>query len=252
VVKPSTSQRSPLSPTRWPTDAFLWTRSLIAFAIIATAFILGQIFEAFIAGALGTSRADLLAAHLTWGIAIGQYASYLPLVAVIVIVLPWLARRSLHDLGLDAITPRILGTGIGGAVAMYAVTIGAAQLQLVLTHQKPEETALTLFQSAHDPGLVIAFGALAAVAAPIAEELVFRGFLFNAILRYTPMWLAAAISGALFGLSHGSLSAALPLAGAGVVLAYVYYTSGSLTAAMVTHGLFNLINVLLIAFFKVS
>ncbi len=252
MVKLSTSQRSPLSPTRWPTDAFAWPRSLLAFVVIAAAFVLGQILEAFTASALGTSRADLLAAHLTWGIAIGQYASYLPLVAVIVVVLPWLARRSLRDLGVGAISPRIIGTGLAGAVAMYAVTIGAAQLQFAFTHEKPVETALTLFQSSHDQALVIAFGALAAIAAPIAEELVFRGFLFNAILRYTPAWVAAALSGVLFGLSHGSVSAALPLAGAGVVLAYVYYTSGSLTAAMVTHGVFNLVNVLLIAFFNVS
>jgi len=50
----------------------------------------------------------------------------------------------------------------------------------------------------------------------------------------------------LFGISHGSLSAFLPLAASGVVLAYVYQRSGSLTASMISHALFNLINVALI------
>jgi len=84
------------------------------------------------------------------------------------------------------------------------------------------------------------------------EEFVYRGFLFNALLRYAPVWIAALVSGLLFGISHGSLSAFLPLAASGVVLAYVYQRSGSLTASMISHALFNLINVALITLAKPS
>jgi len=109
-----------------------------------------------------------------------------------------------------------------------------------------------LFTSTHDPLLAMAFGVLAVVIAPFVEELMFRGFLFNTILRYTPVWAAATLSGIVFGLSHGSLTAFVPLAGSGIVLAYVYYVTGSLPASMLTHALFNAINVALIALGKAT
>jgi membrane protease YdiL (CAAX protease family) len=251
VEKPSTSERSPLSPTRWPAEAFSWQRSLIVFVALAFAFYLGLRLDAYVAlQLLGSTRHDFSTSNLTWGIAIGQYVSYLPILVVLLVALPWLSRRSLHDLGLRGFDRTTVVAGVLGAVAMYAVTIGIANVQFFFTHQKPEETAITLFTSTHDTALIIVFAFLATVAAPFMEEFVYRGFLFNALLRYMPVWLAAVISGLLFGISHGSLSAFLPLAASGVVLAYVYWRSGSLTASMLTHALFNLINVALLSIAK--
>jgi membrane protease YdiL (CAAX protease family) len=199
---------------------------------------------------LGTTRDDVVHNHLTWGIAIGQYLNYLPILAVLLFAMPWLARRSLRELGLRGIDAPTFLSGVYGMIGMYVVTIGLAAVQYQFTHAKPEETAISLFSSTHDRGLIAAFTLLAVVAAPFMEEFIFRGFLFNALLRYMPMWFAAVISGAIFGLSHGSVSAALPLAGAGIVLAYVYHRTGSLTASMITHSLFNLVNVALLALGK--
>jgi membrane protease YdiL (CAAX protease family) len=220
-------------------------------ALLALAFYAGLVLDSTVAvRLLGTTTQDIKSTHLTWGIVVGQYLSYLPLLLALLTALPWLARRSLRDLGLRALTPRTLGAGLLGAVAMYAVTIGVANLEYAFTHEKPEETAISLFTSSHDPALLVSFTILAAVAAPFMEEFVYRGFLFNALLRYLPVWGAAVTSGLIFGISHGSLSAFLPLAGSGIVLAYVYYRTGSLTASMLTHATFNLINVALLSVAK--
>lgn len=248
MEKHSISEPSPLLPTRWPADAFSWSRSLAVFVALGVAFYAGLRLDAYVAFSIfGTTRHDFNASNLTWGIAIGQYLSYLPLLLVLLVALPWVSRRSLKALGLRGFDRTTLIAGVLGAIAMYAVTIGVAGIQFAITHEKPEETAITLFRSTHDSALIVTFTFLAAVAAPFMEELIFRGFLFNAFLRYLPVWAAAVVSGALFGLSHGSISAALPLAASGVVLAYVYQRSGSLTAAMITHALFNLVNVALIS-----
>ena len=103
---------------------------------------------------------------------------------------------------------------------MYVVTIGVAGLQYALTHQQTKETAVDLFKSSSDHTLLIVFGIVASSLAPFVEELIFRGFLFNAMLRYAPVFVAALISGCVFGAVHGSLTAFAPLAAAGVVLAY--------------------------------
>lgn len=251
MEKPSISEPSPLLPTPSTTDAFAWPRSAAVLVVIAAAFFIGLQLNGFIAfRLLGTSIADARANHLTWGIVVGQYAGYVPLLLALVYALPWLARRSLGELGLRWFTPRTFVTGLVGMLAMYAVTIGIAGIQYAFTHQKPEETAISLFTSTHNVGLIVAFTILATLAAPFMEEFVFRGFLFNALLRYLPVWGAAIVSGVIFGLVHGSPTALLPLAGSGIVLAYVYYRSGSLSAAMLTHALFNLVNVALLGLGK--
>lgn len=221
--------------------------------MLVVAFFIGQFIDATVAfKLLGTTAADVHNNRLTWGIAVGQYLNYLPILTVLLFAMPWLARRSLHDLGLRGFSRGTIYAGVIGAIAMYVATIGLAGVQFAFTHEKPEETAIALFSSTHDRGLIASFTFLATIAAPFMEEFVFRGFLFNALYRYMPVWAAAVVSGAIFGLSHGSLSAFLPLAGAGVVLAYVYQRSGSLTAAMITHALFNLVNVVLLAAAKTA
>ena len=241
MVKLSTSQRSPLSPTRWPPEAFAWWRSLLFLALLLLALILGVVLGALVArGAAPMGHPAVN--KLTWGIAIGQLVSYVPLVLVVVAFLPWVAERSLAELGWRRLDGRALATALVGAVAMYAVTVVVAGAQYLVTHRQPHEEAVALFTSTRDPALIATFSLIAVVAAPIVEESLFRGFLFNALLRYTPVWAAATVSGVLFGLSHLSLSALVPLACSGIVLAYVYHSSGSLTASMITHGLFNALN----------
>jgi len=80
------------------------------------------------------------------------------------------------------------------------------------------------------------------VMAPIAEELLFRGILYNTI-KHTGYPLAGmTISAALFALVHGSLALMLPLFVMGFTLAWVYERSGSIIAPMMMHATFNAIN----------
>ena len=80
------------------------------------------------------------------------------------------------------------------------------------------------------------------IMAPIAEELLFRGILYNTI-KHTGYPLAGMIiSAALFALVHGSLALTLPLFVMGLALAWVYEKSGSIIAPMVMHATFNAIN----------
>lgn len=243
MVKHSTSQRSPLSPTRWPPEAFAWQRTLGFLLLLLIGVGLGFLVDFIVTVQLGTPLRGAATTKLTWGIAIGQLAFYVPVLVVTLPLLPWLAGRTLAELGLRWLNVHTLFTALGGAVAMYAAATLAAGIQYAFTHVEPQEAAVSLFTSTKSPALIAVFAAIAVVVAPFVEELIFRGFLFNALLRYTPAWLAAAVSGLLFGLFHMSPSAFVPLACSGIVLAYVYYLSGSLVASMLTHALFNAINI---------
>ena len=81
------------------------------------------------------------------------------------------------------------------------------------------------------------------VVAPVAEELFFRGVVYNAWLRERGPRVALLGSAALFAVIHTSLFALVPIFALGVALALVYRRTGSLVAAMAMHAGFNAISV---------
>ena len=83
------------------------------------------------------------------------------------------------------------------------------------------------------------FFATAAIAAPLFEEFLFRGFLLPSLTRYLPTWGAIGISGLLFGVAHLSLSEILPLTTLGIILGVVYVRTRNLLAPMLLHSLWN-------------
>ncbi len=81
------------------------------------------------------------------------------------------------------------------------------------------------------------------VVAPIAEELFFRGVVYNAWLREHGPRVALYGSAALFAAIHTSLFSLVPIFALGIALALVYRWTRSLPAAMAMHAGFNAISV---------
>jgi uncharacterized protein len=80
------------------------------------------------------------------------------------------------------------------------------------------------------------------VVAPMAEEFFFRGFFFGALKRWRGPWVAAILTGLLFGLAHtGSASSQylIPLGFLGFVLCLVRWRTGSLYPCMALHATNN-------------
>lgn len=90
-----------------------------------------------------------------------------------------------------------------------------------------------------DPVALALFFFTAAVAAPVFEETLFRGFLLPSLTRYFPVWGAIAASSLVFALAHLSLSEVLPLSVLGIILGIVYTRSRGLLSSMLLHSLWN-------------
>lgn len=246
MEKYSTSWRSPLSPTLWPANAFSLGRVALMVVAIASAGIGGLVLSIVIIRVTGI---PLLGPHksvqLNAGFTVLQTLTFLCALAATLALLPRTARRSLAQLGLRV--PRLADAGAAGigTIAMFAAVQVAAYAQKALFHIDGTQQDIQIFGTSHDPRLIVSFIILAVCLAPIVEETIFRGFLFNALLRWTPPILAIALTGLFFGAAHGDLVALFPLACGGAVLATVYYRTGSLTASMITHGLFNTVSVVL-------
>ncbi len=91
-----------------------------------------------------------------------------------------------------------------------------------------------------EPMTIVISIVAAAIVAPIAEEIIFRGLLYAWLRKRLRPIAAALISGLLFAAVHHDLGGFVPLAIVGIVLAMVFERSGTLWAAIITHGLFNL------------
>ena len=85
--------------------------------------------------------------------------------------------------------------------------------------------------------------AAAVVIAPVAEELLFRGILFTAVLKSRSFFPAALLVGLYFALVHFHALSFLPLLALSIAFSAGYGATGSILTPIAMHALFNLTSV---------
>lgn len=101
------------------------------------------------------------------------------------------------------------------------------------------QEAVKLLQEAKDPLVVALMSVAAVLVAPVAEEVVFRGYLYPAAKRFCGPAGAILFSSLVFAAAHGNVVALLPLFALAVVLCLLYEFTGSIWASISVHFLFN-------------
>ena len=97
-----------------------------------------------------------------------------------------------------------------------------------------------------DRAYLVATAIAAVIAAPIVEELVFRGLVLRGLLSRLGPVLAVGLQGVLFGVAHvdpargvGNLGLAIVLSGVGIALGTTAYLTRRLGAVVIAHAIFN-------------
>jgi hypothetical protein len=106
------------------------------------------------------------------------------------------------------------------------------------------QDTVKLLQKSEDPLILGLMAFAAVVAAPLCEEMVFRGYFYPVLKKFAGAWVAAVCSALVFASAHGNLTALLPLFVFGGVLVFVYEKTGSLWASIAVHFCFNSATVL--------
>jgi membrane protease YdiL (CAAX protease family) len=135
-------------------------------------------------------------------------------------------------LGLAVKAFLLAGVGYYALTAAYASLLG-----LHGSDKLPSELGVNQSTAA-----LVGAAIFVCVIAPMAEEFFFRGFFFSALRRWQGPWVAAILTGLLFGLAHtGSASSQylIPLAFLGFVLCLVRWRTGSLYPCMALHATNN-------------
>ena len=185
----------------------------------------------------------------------------------------WSSSRS--GLQLIGLSPRGIPNALAGGTAALFVLFplvqltGVAVIQVYRWLHLPQAKAHPVLEMMRaDQGLAMAVAAVvtAAVVAPVAEELVFRGLLQTMLARLfsraadvvasaaragpvappvhtrpAARWAAVVVTSAAFAAVHYSAEpeAVVPIFVLSVGLGFVYERSGNLWMNTVTHGLFN-------------
>ncbi|MFQ4143157.1 type II CAAX endopeptidase family protein [Chlorogloeopsis sp. ULAP02] len=130
--------------------------------------------------------------------------------------------------------------GFGGYCAALPIVVVVSLInQQLWQGQGGSNPLLQLALESQDSVALGLFFVTAAIAAPLFEEFLFRGFLLPSLTRYMSVWWAILASGFFFAIAHLSLSEVLPLFSLGVVLGVVYTRSRNLLAPMLLHSLWN-------------
>ena len=130
--------------------------------------------------------------------------------------------------------------GFGGyLIAVPLVILISLINQQFWQGQGGSNPLLFLALQAQDKVALAIFFFTACIAAPIFEEIIFRGFLLSSLTRYLPVWGAIFASSLLFAIAHLSVSEVLPLTMLGIVLGVVYTRSRNLLSSMLLHCLWN-------------
>lgn len=150
----------------------------------------------------------------------------------------WRETAELAALGLVKARRNPVWAAIGAFIA-YAAAAAAVS---ALLHPQQEDVTRELGAGEGALGDVASF-ILVVIAAPVSEEIFFRGFMFAGIRSRAPFWPAAVISAMVWGAFHytgaGSGPVVLQLTMFGLVLAWLYERTGSIRPTIAVHLINN-------------
>jgi membrane protease YdiL (CAAX protease family) len=229
----------------WPDDLPPWPLWVVP-ASILLGFVAGQV------GIVGVDIAGSIA-----GASVSQPTPAMAIGGSIVFDLGflgtaiWLAsvsgRARPADFGFRRVSWRAAVTSVAAAAVGYYVltAVYSTVFKLTGTDKRPSE-----FGVGRSTWALIGTAAFVCAIAPMAEEIFFRGFFFGSLRRlHVPLghrelgpWIAAVVTGILFGLAHFDSAQPeflIPLGFLGFVLCLVRWRTGSLYPGMALHSANN-------------
>jgi membrane protease YdiL (CAAX protease family) len=138
------------------------------------------------------------------------------------------------------IVPMLIVVGIVAQLAnhwLQGIAPGAEEQELV-----------KIFTESDSFGLRFIIIVAAVIIAPIAEETLFRGFIYGVLKRYTDGPFAAIVSGLFFALIHMHVGSLVPLWVLAIIFCAAYELTGCLLVPMLLHAIFNGTSVLIMIF----
>jgi membrane protease YdiL (CAAX protease family) len=148
--------------------------------------------------------------------------------------------------GTPAPLPRAAVAGALAGIAFLPIALGISWAQMgVYSASGLEYEPQKIVEQAigEEESTMLLFAAFAVLAAPLFEEVLFRGLIHGGLRRWTgPAWTAA-ITAAAFAGFHFEVDALPPLFALGLVLSWLRERTGGLAAPIAAHACYNAVQV---------
>ncbi len=146
--------------------------------------------------------------------------------------------------GLGRVAPgRAFGSGLGYLLAAYPLVLLGNLLMIGwLGEGAKRQEILEFFTNAASKGnawQIWGVIGMAAIAAPLLEEVLFRGYFYGVFRRFGGPWVGMLVCSALFAAIHGNLLATPGLFLLAVCFTLAYERTGSLLVPIIMHAIFN-------------
>lgn len=239
----SSSAKKPAKKRRGQDTAYYIVRSIGLSGWIIVAFFLAQaviVALLWLLGLFGGSLAFLNDAVLNSILAAAVYAFTL----VIVLGAPRLAKRpsvSMKLLGLDRL-PNWKDIGLAPLALIPYFLLGAALMvatsYLVPGFEINQEQNVGFENVAQRFEYLLAFITLVVVA-PIAEEVLFRGYLYGRLRERGGIIVAILLTSLVFGVLHGQLNVGVNVFALSIILCLLREVTGSIWSGILLHMIKN-------------
>jgi membrane protease YdiL (CAAX protease family) len=171
---------------------------------------------------------------------------------VVVVAIVWFAVRrhgaTLAAWGFSLARPlRDLAVGVGAGAALLVVSVFTSRLYVTVFYLSPTQHPLIaqVEQAFTWRDLALPLF-LAGLAAPVAEEVLYRLYTFNPLRDRFGLWAGALGSAAIFALFHFNPYWLGEMLVVGTGLALMYHWTGSLLASIAAHSFINTTKILLL------
>ena len=146
--------------------------------------------------------------------------------------------------------PKAAGTGLLWLVATYPLILATQSfVQAIFGETDDSQMIVRYFIEHPDPRHRAAVIVMAVIVAPVAEEILFRGYFYGVIRRFGGRLAAILTSSLLFAAIHVHLPSMLGLGILAVILCLLYERTGSLWATITMHATFNATTIAVLIFF---
>jgi membrane protease YdiL (CAAX protease family) len=204
---------------------------LLAFLLQVSIEVFGQEYEDFMMAHAETVTGIVSGAAMLIGV--------LPLVGMLKKELAERAGENVPDPGGHG---KVIMTSVSAITASLGLNVLLTITGFTGTSETFQDVSGRQFGVAIGVGIIL-YG----IVSPLAEEIVFRGLLYNRMRKYFPVWIAIVMSGLFFGLYHGNLVQGIYGSCMGMLMAYLYEITGRFCVPLLFHALANTV-VYLIAY----
>jgi len=223
-----------LAPPKWPiSDIF---RVVLIF-ITASFFVL--IFQSALA------KIFPVVGNKNFQMVFNTVVTNIIVIGVILHFLKYKYGHSLEEIGITLKKPLIsFFYGIVGYISILPVLALVMGVTFLITqaikYEPPVQPIVQIFIEEKNTAVLMFSALFASIFGPIAEEVLFRGFIYPAIKKKTGTFWAMMITSFVFSILHAHIVGILPIMVLGLLLVYLYEKTGSLLPSVIVHVIHNL------------